>query len=83
MAVSPDPVLRKGLLAESFGEQRQFASEEELDFYVAMTVADENAPGPAVVRASESLIAENTWTEGSKKKDPLFASSLCGSGPRL
>ena len=67
MAVSPDPVLRKGLLAESFGEQRQFASEEELDFYIAMTVADENAPGPAVVRANESLIAESTWTEGSKR----------------
>ncbi|MDC0271091.1 PKD domain-containing protein [Akkermansiaceae bacterium] len=67
MAVSPDPVLRKGLLAESFGEQRQFASEEELDFYIAKTVADENVPGPAVVRASESLIAESTWTEGSKR----------------
>jgi hypothetical protein len=37
MAVSPDPVLRKGLLAESFGKQRQFASEEELDSYIAMT----------------------------------------------
>ena len=67
VAVSPDPVLRKGLLAESFGEQRKFASEEELDFYIAKTVADENVPGPAVVRASESLIAENTWTECSKR----------------
>ena len=67
MAVSPDPVLRKGLLAESFGKQRQFASEEELDSYIAMTLADEDTPGPAVVRGSESLIAESTWTEGNKR----------------
>lgn len=67
MAVSPDPVLRKGLLAESFGKQRQFASEEELDSYIAMTLADEDTLGPAVVRGSESLIAESTWTEGNKR----------------
>ena len=30
-------------------------------------MADENVPGPAVVRASEYLIAESTWTEGSKR----------------
>ena len=67
MAISPDPVLRKGLLAESFGERRPFASEEELDFHVAMTVAAEDAPGPALVQESESLIAESTWTEGIKR----------------
>ena len=67
MAVSPDPVLREGLLAESFGVRKQFASEEELDSYIAMTVADEDALGPAQVRESESLIAESTWTEGAKR----------------
>ena len=59
MAVSPDPVLREGLLAESFGVRKQFASEEELDSYIAMTVADEDALGPAQVREGESLIAES------------------------
>ena len=67
MAISPDPVLRKGLMAESFGQQRQFESEEKLNLYIAMTVADENALGPAPVRVSESLIAESAWTEGAKR----------------
>ncbi|MDA7888596.1 PKD domain-containing protein, partial [Akkermansiaceae bacterium] len=67
MAVSPDPVMRDGLIAEAFGEKREFASEEELEGYIAMSVADENEPGPGGVPAGDLEEAESAWTEGSKR----------------
>ena len=70
MAVSSDPVKRDGLVVESFGETREFASEEEVERYVAMLVTAESAPGPGEVPLNEEgefVEAESAWTEGNKR----------------
>ena len=70
MAVSPDPVMREGLVAEAFGEKKDFATEEELERYVAMLVTAESTPGPGEVPVNEDgefVEAESAWTEGSKR----------------
>jgi len=75
LAFSPDPVHRiespEGIIAEAFGEEKQFADEDELDRYVAMLIANENALGPADIHSvdgdEELPVAESTWTEGSKR----------------
>jgi hypothetical protein len=67
LAFSPDPVKKIAggaeLLVEAFGEEKRFANEDDLDLYVAMLVADENALGPS----GNSLEAESPWTEGNKR----------------
>ena len=67
LAFSPEPVRRvsdhDGLVVEAFGEEKVFASEDELEHYVAMLVADENAPGPG----GQADFAESAWTEGNKR----------------
>ncbi|YCM42921.1 PKD domain-containing protein [Verrucomicrobiaceae bacterium 227] len=75
LALSPDPVRRietpHGILAEAFGEQKQFADEDELDRYVTQLIVNENAPGPGdaspALDDEEFPIAENAWTEGTKR----------------
>lgn len=67
LAFAPEPVRMlagdDGLVVEAFGEVKRFGSEEELDHYVAMMVADENAPGPG----GQGEVAESAWTEGNKR----------------
>lgn len=67
LAFSPDPVKKVSggddLLVEAFGEEKRFANEDDLDHYVAMLVADENALGPSAF----SQEAESPWTEGNKR----------------
>jgi hypothetical protein len=66
LAVSADPVREipeDGLTVESFGEIQRFESKDELDHYVAMLVADEEAAGPG----GETDVAESAWTEGDKR----------------
>jgi hypothetical protein len=75
LAFSPDPVRRLDnpatVLAEAFGEEKQFADEDELDRYIAMLIENENAPGPGdpiSVDGDEDLpLAESAWTEGNKR----------------
>lgn len=67
LAFSSDPVRKIGgdesLVVEAFGEEKFFATADELDHYVAMLVADENAPGPG----GQDAVAESAWTEGNKR----------------
>lgn len=70
MAVSPDPVMRDGLVAEAFGGEKEFASEDDLERYAAMLVTAESLPGPGEVPVSDEgdfVEAESAWTEGNKR----------------
>jgi len=74
LAFHPEPVRRLdapgAIVAEAFGERRQFVDEDELDDYVAALVAYEESPGPgAGIGAGDGdlPVANSAWTEGAKR----------------
>ncbi|MGC6567170.1 MAG: PKD domain-containing protein [Akkermansiaceae bacterium] len=74
LALSPDPIRRlpsnHGIAVEVFGEKKKFDTEEELDQYVTMLLADENSPGPGDVSPTNGdglPVANSAWTEGNKR----------------
>ncbi|MGI9242408.1 MAG: PKD domain-containing protein [Verrucomicrobiales bacterium] len=72
LAFHPEPVRRLdvpgAIVAEAFGERRQFADEGELDEYIAALVDYEGAPGPgAGIAGGDVPVANSAWTEGAKR----------------